>query len=96
MNARLSRLVLRPAYLVDRPTIPTVPVVADQETVFPVRRIYCVGKNYADHVAEMGGDPTNEVPVFFCKPADAILHCPEGGNVTSMPFPLATQNLHHE
>lgn len=42
---------------------------------FPVRRIYCVGRNYADHALEMGGDPTRESPFFFCKPADAVVPC---------------------
>lgn len=42
---------------------------------FPVHRIYCVGRNYADHAIEMGGDPTREAPFFFCKPADAVVPC---------------------
>ncbi|MCI5044111.1 MAG: fumarylacetoacetate hydrolase family protein [Aquisalinus sp.] len=58
--------------------------------LFPVRRIFCVGKNYADHVKEMGGDPKDVPPVFFTKPADAV-HT--GGKFN---FPLATDNLHHE
>ncbi len=58
---------------------------------FPVRRIYCVGRNYAAHAREMGGDPTREPPFFFQKPADAIL--PDGG---TMPYPPATSDLHHE
>lgn len=88
-------------YLVPPPSIPSVPVLTETtdaslvKSVFPVRRIYCVGKNYAEHVAEMGGDASKEAPVFFCKPASAILHCPDGGNV-SMQYPLQTQNLHHE
>ena len=58
--------------------------------LFPVRRIFCVGKNYADHVKEMGGDPKDVPPVFFTKPADAV----HTGGV--MRFPLATDNLHYE
>jgi fumarylpyruvate hydrolase len=58
---------------------------------FPVRRIYCVGRNYAEHAREMGGDPTREPPFFFMKPADAIV--PDGGR---LPYPPATANLHHE
>jgi len=70
--------------------IPTVPV--DGETArFPVRRIYCVGRNYAAHTREMGGDPTREDPFFFMKPADAIVM-----NGATIPFPSATKNLHHE
>ena len=58
---------------------------------FPVRRIYCVGRNYAEHTREMGGDPTREPPFFFTKPADAVV--PDG---TAVPYPPATANLHHE
>jgi fumarylpyruvate hydrolase len=59
--------------------------------VFPVRRIYCVGRNYAAHAREMGADPTREDPFFFCKPADAVV---EDG--ATIPYPPATKNLHHE
>ncbi len=58
---------------------------------FPVRRIFCIGRNYADHVREMGGDPKSDPPVFFSKPADAIV--PTG---SAIPFPQATANLHYE
>lgn len=58
---------------------------------FPVRRIFCIGRNFADHVKEMGGDPKSDPPVFFTKPADAIV---ETGSV--IPFPPATSNLHYE
>lgn len=58
---------------------------------FPVRRIFCIGKNYAEHVKEMGGDPKSDPPVFFTKPADAIV--PTGSVI---PFPAATSNLHYE
>ncbi|MEM9616656.1 MAG: fumarylacetoacetate hydrolase family protein [Pseudomonadota bacterium] len=58
---------------------------------FPVRRIFCVGKNYADHVKEMGGDARSDPPVFFTKPADCIV---ESGS--SIPFPLATNDFHYE
>ncbi|MEO1042060.1 MAG: fumarylacetoacetate hydrolase family protein [Pseudomonadota bacterium] len=57
---------------------------------FPVRRIFCIGKNYADHVAEMGGDPKATEPVFFTKPADAA------SSARSIPFPQATEDLHYE
>lgn len=72
------------------PPIPAVPVVGS-EGLFPVRRIYCVGRNYGEHVREMGGDPAREPPVFFCKPADSIV--PPGQDVT---YPGRTSNLHHE
>jgi fumarylpyruvate hydrolase len=65
------------------------------DTWFPVRRIYCVGRNYAAHAREMGGDPTREPPFFFCKPADAILVVRPGQTV-EMHYPSVTQDLHHE
>jgi fumarylpyruvate hydrolase len=70
-----------------------VPHVAiDQsEQMFPVHRIYCVGRNYAEHAREMGADPVREAPFFFCKPNDAV--APSGSVI---PYPSATQNLHHE
>ncbi|MEP7311842.1 MAG: fumarylacetoacetate hydrolase family protein [Pseudomonadota bacterium] len=58
---------------------------------FAVRRIYCVGRNYAAHVREMGGDPAREAPFFFSKPADALT-----GNGGEVPYPPRTKNLHHE
>lgn len=61
------------------------------EALFPVHRIYCVGRNYASHAREMGGDPDREAPFFFAKPPDAVV--PGGGD---MPFPVATRDLHHE
>lgn len=59
--------------------------------LFPVRRIFCIGRNYADHVREMGGDPKENPPVFFTKPADAIVR--DGAEI---PYAQATQNLHFE
>lgn len=59
--------------------------------LFPVHRIYCVGRNYAEHAREMGHDPDREPPFFFCKPADAVV--PNDANI---PYPLATGDLHHE
>ncbi|MEE4175553.1 MAG: fumarylacetoacetate hydrolase family protein [Xanthomonadales bacterium] len=56
-----------------------------------MRRIFCIGRNYADHVREMGGDPKSDPPVFFCKPADAVV-C-DGADA---PFPTGTGNLHFE
>lgn len=64
---------------------------------FAVRRVYCVGRNYADHAREMGSDPTREPPFFFCKAcdADSIIAVP-AGQVGQMPYPSQTQNLHFE
>jgi fumarylpyruvate hydrolase len=68
----------------------TVAVASDPPSKFSVRRIYCVGRNYAAHAAEMGAD-AREAPFFFMKPADAVL--PDGA---VMPYPSATNDLHHE
>jgi fumarylpyruvate hydrolase len=61
---------------------------------FPVRRIYCVGRNYEEHAKEMG-HTGREPPFFFMKPADALLPA-EAGQVVEMPYPTLTSNLHHE
>ncbi|HUU35043.1 MAG TPA: fumarylacetoacetate hydrolase family protein [Vicinamibacterales bacterium] len=65
--------------------------VAGASAVFPARRIYCVGRNYAAHAREMGADPTREAPFFFTKPADALVM-----SGATIPYPPATTNLHHE
>lgn len=67
----------------------TVPVVDGR--LFPVRRVFCVGRNYAAHAREMGNDPTREPPFFFGKPADTLV---TAGKDT--PYPSQTKNLHHE
>ena len=74
--------------------LPTVPVTGNADR-FPVRHVYCVGRNYAEHAKEMGGDATKEPPFFFTKPADAVVPVvpPAVGRVH---YPLATKNYHHE
>jgi fumarylpyruvate hydrolase len=72
------------------PTASAIPVEGT-ELYFPVRRIWCVGRNYAEHAREMGGDALRESPFFFGKPADAVV--PLGGK---LPYPAATSDLHHE
>ena len=74
--------------------IPSVPV-AGTDARFPVRHIYCVGRNYAEHAKEMGGDASKEPPFFFTKPADAIVPVVPPA-VASVHYPLATKNYHHE
>ncbi len=69
--------------------------VAGSGALFPVRRVYCVGRNYAAHAREMGSDPTREPPFFFCKPADAVLPVAPGTTL-ELPYPGMTANLHHE
>jgi fumarylpyruvate hydrolase len=76
-------------YVFAPPGVSAVPVSGGG--LFPVRRIFCVGRNYAEHVREMGGDPSREEPFFFTKPADALVT--EGG---ATPYPPATSDLHHE
>jgi fumarylpyruvate hydrolase len=69
--------------------------VAGTRDVFPVRHIYCVGRNYAEHAKEMGGDATKDPPFFFTKAADSIVAVvpPAVGEIR---YPLATKNFHHE
>ena len=74
--------------------LPSVPIHGTTER-FPIRHIYCVGRNYAEHAKEMGGDATKEPPFFFSKPADAILAV-EAGQRGRMHYPLVTQDLQHE
>ncbi len=69
---------------------PSLPIVGRAER-FAVRRIFCIGRNYADHVREMGGDPNRGSPIFFMKPADALVT-----DGQPLPYPVATQDLHHE
>lgn len=77
------------AFVFDPPSVITVPVTGSAD-LFPVHRIYCVGKNYAEHIREMGSDPAREAPCFFLKPTDALVL--DG----HMPYPPGTTNLHYE
>ncbi len=77
------------AYVIPEPDRPVLPVQGTADT-FPIRRIYCVGRNYAAHAREMGADD-REPPFFFAKPADAVVA--GGGDV---PYPPVTRSLHHE
>jgi fumarylpyruvate hydrolase len=72
------------------PPIPSVEIAGTQQR-FPVHRIYCVGRNYAEHAREMGNDPKVEPPVFFTKPPDAIV-----ASGVAVPYPSRTENLHYE
>ncbi len=72
----------------------TIPVVGSSD-LFPVRRIYCIGRNYAAHAREMGSDPTREPPFFFQKPTDAIQNVAPG-TVADHPYPTLTKNYHYE
>ena len=79
----------RERYVIAPPLVAAIPVAGGG--LFPVRRVFCVGRNYAEHAREMGADPVREPPFFFMKPADALL---AGG--ADMPYPPATKELHHE
>ncbi len=72
----------------------TIPIAGETD-VFPVRRIYCIGRNYAAHAIERGSDPTREPPFFFQKPTDAIQNVAVGA-VADHPYPSLTRNYHHE
>jgi fumarylpyruvate hydrolase len=84
MTASEVSFVFRPA------EVPRV-AVAGTDECFPVRRIYCVGRNYTDHAREMGGNPEREPPFFFAKPPDAVV-----ASGATIAYPLATRNFHHE
>ncbi|HEY9131355.1 MAG TPA: fumarylacetoacetate hydrolase family protein [Dyella sp.] len=71
------------------PTV-SLPIVGSEQR-FPVRRVFCIGRNYADHAREMGATVDKETPIFFCKPADALV-----SDGAPLPYPSATADLHHE
>jgi fumarylpyruvate hydrolase len=79
-----------PEFVVTPPAVPTV-AIEGSDALFPVRRVLCVGRNYADHAREMGSDPDREPPFFFTKPGDAVL--PAAGTV---PYPTLTSRLEYE
>lgn len=76
------------SYVIAQPAETNLPV--EGGGYFPVRRVYCVGRNYADHAREMGADPDREPPFFFSKPRDAVV------SAETVPYPPATEDLHHE
>ncbi len=77
-------------YVIAPPPVAALPIKGSSAS-FPIRRIFCVGRNYAEHAIEMGSDPTREPPFYFTKPADAVV---TGG--ADMPYPSVTKSLHHE
>ena len=81
---------MQPVFSVNAPAIP----IAGSDSVFPVRRIYCVARNYAEHAREMGGTG-REAPFFFMKPADAVVPV-AAGSTGKMAYPQQTVDLHHE
>lgn len=79
-----------PAYCFAPPPLVSAAIVGTS-TRYPVRRIFCVGRNYAEHAREMGADPTREAPFFFCKPADALCDASQ-----PVHYPSRTRDFHHE
>ncbi len=77
-------------YVIEMGPQPSLPV-AGSDARFPVGRIYCVGRNYADHAREMGHDPDREPPFFFMKPANAIVQ-----DGSAIAYPVKTKDVHHE
>ena len=78
------------SFVIEQPSTVSLPVEGTRDR-FPVRRVYCVGRNYAAHAREMGHDPDREAPFFFLKPADALL---VGGG--EFPYPSRTSDVHYE
>ena len=78
------------SYVIDLGAPPSLGV-AGSTSRFPVRRIYCVGRNYAEHAREMGHDPDREPPFFFMKPATSIVH-----DRATLAFPVGSKDVHHE
>lgn len=79
------------SFALDPPIVPCLPIHGS-DARFPIHRIYCIGRNYADHAKEMGTEKVSRAnPVFFMKPADAVV--PEGGDI---PYPSVTHDFHHE
>ncbi|MFN8606279.1 MAG: fumarylacetoacetate hydrolase family protein [Vulcanimicrobiota bacterium] len=76
-------------YVITPPSQTWLPV-SQHQAAFPVRRIYCVGQNYAEHTKEMGGDPQRNPPFFFSKPAQAAF------NGAKFPYPPLSREVHHE
>ena len=77
-------------FVIDPPAQAAI-AVEGTDALFPVRRIWCVGRNYADHAREMGHDPNREPPFFFAKPSDAVIP-----NYATLAYPAQTSDLHHE
>jgi fumarylpyruvate hydrolase len=77
-------------YAIAAPAVPSLPIIGSDQR-FPIRRVFCIGRNYAEHAREMGASVDTAAPMFFCKPADAVVS--DGGDV---PYPQATSDLHHE
>lgn len=78
------------SYAIAPQPVPSLPIIGSDQR-FPVRRVFCIGRNYAEHAREMGATVDKDTPLFFCKPTDAVVA--DGADV---PYPQATSDLHHE
>jgi fumarylpyruvate hydrolase len=86
----VKKVTVMVEFVIPAPNTPALAVV-DGNAAFPLRRVFCVGRNYSEHAREMGHDPDREPPFFFMKPADAVV--PAEGEIA---FPPLTADLHHE
>jgi fumarylpyruvate hydrolase len=77
-------------YAIETPALPSLPIIGS-DLRFPIRRVFCIGRNYAEHAREMGATVDTGTPMFFCKPADAVV-----SDDADVPYPSATSDLHHE
>ena len=77
-------------YTIDAPAQPSLPILGSDQR-FPIRRVFCIGRNYAEHAREMGASVDKAAPMFFCKPADAVV-----SDGVDVPYPSVTADLHHE
>lgn len=77
-------------YIIAPPSVSSLPIIGSVQR-FPIRRVFCIGRNYAEHAREMGASVDKGTPMFFCKPADAVVS--DGADV---PYPSITAELHHE
>jgi fumarylpyruvate hydrolase len=92
--ARVSKKKPSSPFVIPAPKTPAL-AIAGESTRFPVRRIYCVGRNYAEHSREMGHDPSRELPFFFTKDTYSLVVVGGGGNGT-FPYPSLSHDVHHE
>jgi fumarylpyruvate hydrolase len=77
-------------YIIAAPDQPSLPIIGSEQR-FPIRRVFCIGRNYAEHAREMGASVDQAAPMFFCKPADAVV-----SDDADVPYPSVTRDLHHE
>jgi fumarylpyruvate hydrolase len=94
MRQSVARGAQLMAYVFDPPAQRSLAIIGSDQR-FPINRIFCVGRNYAAHAREMGGDPDREPPFFFMKPPQALVAV-DGAAPATIPYPPATSSFHHE